>query len=114
MPPVAAWSQAYAPLYPVPKEEQWYFVLGEPQNNAVLATTRKSLLQAEAIGAKYAQNWVRRVGSLGRRSSGGRRGGGRARLAGWLVGGCARRGASTCCLASHRNAVQQLGREGLR
>ena len=62
--PVPIPPQAYAPLYPATKEEQWYFVLGDTPNNAVLGITRKSLLQAEAIGAKYAQNYVssRRVG----------------------------------------------------
>lgn len=50
--------QAFAPHWPAPKEEQWYFVLGDPGANAALCMTRKSLLQAEAIGAKYAQNYV--------------------------------------------------------
>lgn len=48
---------AYAPQYPVPKEERWFFVLADPATNATLGITQANLLQAEAIGARYASNW---------------------------------------------------------
>lgn len=48
---------AYAPRYPLPKEEGWYFVLADPAANASMSVTKQNLLQAEAIGARYAANW---------------------------------------------------------
>lgn len=46
--------QAYAPGFPFPKEENWYFVLADPTANAVMSFTKVSLLEAEAAGAAQA------------------------------------------------------------
>ena len=43
---------AYAPHYPVPRQEYWYFVLAEPAENAVLGMARVSLMEAEALAAE--------------------------------------------------------------
>ena len=42
---------AYAPHFPVPRQEYWYFVLAEPAENAVLGMARVSLMEAEALAA---------------------------------------------------------------
>ncbi|PSC67052.1 dnaJ ERDJ2A [Micractinium conductrix] len=76
---------AYAPRFPAPKEESWYFLVADPATNAALAITKQNLLQAEAIGARYAANWsakhntpaVAAVGSNGSAPGGGKSGGGK-------------------------------------
>lgn len=47
---------AYAPHYPVPRQEYWYFVLAEPAENAVLGMARVSLMEAEALAAEEADS----------------------------------------------------------
>lgn len=49
-------TQAFAPLYPHPKEEQWWFVLGEPGANHLLSITAgpQRLRDAERAGAAKA------------------------------------------------------------
>ena len=44
--------QAFAPHYPVAREEMWYFVVADPSNNAVLGMTRVTLLEAEYLAAQ--------------------------------------------------------------
>lgn len=44
--------QAYAPQYPFPKEEAWYFILGDTSANAAMCLIRASLVAAEAAGAR--------------------------------------------------------------
>lgn len=51
-------ARAYAPRYPFPREENWFFIVADVANNALMGWTRQPLLQAEAIGARYAANWV--------------------------------------------------------
>lgn len=63
---------AYAPRYPTPKEELWFFMLADPAANTSMVISKQNLLQAEAIGARYAANWSARhntsaVASLTRR-----------------------------------------------
>ena len=43
---------AFAPHYPLPREEMWFFVLADPADNGVLGITRVSLLEAEFIQAQ--------------------------------------------------------------
>jgi len=43
---------AYAPHYPVPRQEYWYFVLADTAENAVLGMARVSLMEAEAMAAE--------------------------------------------------------------
>ncbi|RMZ57290.1 hypothetical protein APUTEX25_004124 [Auxenochlorella protothecoides] len=45
-------SLAYAPQYPFPKEEAWYFILGDTSANAAMCLIRASLVAAEAAGAR--------------------------------------------------------------
>ena len=40
---------AYAPQYPVAREEMWYFLLADPADNELLGVTRVSLLEAEYL-----------------------------------------------------------------
>lgn len=40
---------AFAPHYPVVREEFWFFILADPTDNAVLGVTRVSLLEAEYV-----------------------------------------------------------------
>ena len=47
---------AYAPHYPVPRQEYWYFVLAEIAENAVLGMARVSLMEAEALAAQEAES----------------------------------------------------------
>ncbi|KAG7672402.1 hypothetical protein Ndes2526B_g09086 [Nannochloris sp. 'desiccata'] len=56
--------RAYAPNFPFPRDEHWFFLLGDPSNNALLAWTRVSLLEAEAAGARYASNWMAATGGI--------------------------------------------------
>ena len=54
---------AFTPNYPVqPVEEYWYFVLGNPSKNACMAHARRSLLESEVAGAKYATAWAAELG----------------------------------------------------
>ena len=48
--------QAYAPLYPHPRQEQWYFILADTANNAIFSLSVHTLLEAEAAGLKQRQN----------------------------------------------------------
>lgn len=50
--------QAYAPHYPFPRDEHWFFLVVNPGTNALLGWVRTSLLKAEAVGARYKSNWV--------------------------------------------------------
>ena len=45
---------AYAPHYPVPRQEYWYFILADPAVNGVLGWARVSLMEAEALTAAAA------------------------------------------------------------
>ena len=56
--------RAYAPDFPFPRDEHWFFLLGDPSNNTLLAWTRVSLLEAEAAGARYASNWMTATGGV--------------------------------------------------
>ncbi len=56
--------RAYAPNFPFPRDEHWFFLLGDPSNNTLLAWTRVSLLEAEAAGARYAANWMTSTGGI--------------------------------------------------
>jgi len=56
--------RAYAPNFPFPRDEHWFFLLGDPSNNTLLAWTRVSLLEAEAAGARYASNWMTATGGV--------------------------------------------------
>ncbi len=48
--------QAYAPLYPHQRQEQWYFILADASNNAIFAMAPHTLLDAEAAGLKQQQS----------------------------------------------------------
>ena len=45
---------AYAPHYPVPRQEYWYFILAETAENGVVGWARVSLMEAEAMTAAAA------------------------------------------------------------
>ncbi|KAK9829144.1 hypothetical protein WJX72_004149 [[Myrmecia] bisecta] len=47
--------QAFAPHFPHPKPEKWWFVLADMPNNEVHAFVSATLLEAEAVGAAKAQ-----------------------------------------------------------
>ena len=53
-------ARAYAPNFPYPRDEHWFFLLGDLSTGALLAANRVSLLEAEAVGARYAVNWMNR------------------------------------------------------
>ena len=46
-------ARAYAPDFPSPRDEHWFFLLADPSNGLVLGWTRVSLVEAEAGGARY-------------------------------------------------------------
>ena len=50
-------ARAYAPNFPFPRDEHWFFLLGDASNGTLLAWTRVALLEAEAAGAQHAANW---------------------------------------------------------
>lgn len=56
---------AYAPQYPYPVEEHWFFVLGNPGRNLSLAHARRSLVEAESNGAKEISGWIEKAGDMG-------------------------------------------------
>jgi len=56
---------AYAPQYPYPVEEHWFFVLGNPGRNLSVAHARRSLVEAESIGAKEISGWIEKAGEMG-------------------------------------------------
>ena len=47
--------QTYAPDLPVPKNEKWYFMLCDPNSNAVWAYQVATLAEAEAEGIELQQ-----------------------------------------------------------
>ncbi|KAK9831724.1 hypothetical protein WJX74_007311 [Apatococcus lobatus] len=48
--------QAYAPHYPHPRQEQWYFILADTANNAIFSLSAHTLLEAEAAGLRQRQH----------------------------------------------------------
>lgn len=42
--------QAFAPLFPGPRQERWHFLLADTPKNALVALGSESLLAAEACG----------------------------------------------------------------
>lgn len=54
-------ARAYAPNFPYPREEHWFFLLGDQSTGTLLGMTRVSLLEAEAVGARYAANWMNKT-----------------------------------------------------
>lgn len=58
-------TRAYAPNFPFPRDEHWIFMVADPSNNTVLCWQRIPLLEAEAVGAKYASSWANGVMSRG-------------------------------------------------
>lgn len=48
--------QAYAPLYPHPRQEQWYFILADTASNGIFSLSAHTLLEAEAAGLKQRQS----------------------------------------------------------
>lgn len=49
-PPKGSSVQAFAPLFPGPRQERWYFCLADTPRNATFAVQPESLLAAEAAG----------------------------------------------------------------
>jgi hypothetical protein len=43
--------EAFAPHFPFAREEKWYFLLGEPSKNLLMAQDVAVLLEAEKAGA---------------------------------------------------------------
>lgn len=48
--------QAYAPLYPHQRQEQWIFILADASNNAIFTWSLHTLLEAESAGLKQQQS----------------------------------------------------------
>eukprot|EP00197_Chlamydomonas_leiostraca_P010453 CAMPEP_0202862194 /NCGR_PEP_ID=MMETSP1391-20130828/3321_1 /ASSEMBLY_ACC=CAM_ASM_000867 /TAXON_ID=1034604 /ORGANISM="Chlamydomonas leiostraca, Strain SAG 11-49" /LENGTH=714 /DNA_ID=CAMNT_0049541695 /DNA_START=168 /DNA_END=2313 /DNA_ORIENTATION=+ len=42
--------RAFAPLFPLPRDENWYVILADPATNSVLSATKVNLLEAERVG----------------------------------------------------------------
>mmetsp|Transcript_15025 Transcript_15025/g.42165 ORF Transcript_15025/g.42165 Transcript_15025/m.42165 type:complete len:747 (+) Transcript_15025:116-2356(+) len=49
--------EAYAPHYPNPRQEQWYFLLCDSQSNILISHCSATLLEAENAGAKKPENY---------------------------------------------------------
>lgn len=55
--------EAYAPCYPIPREEKWYFLLCDTPHNVLLAHANAMLMEAEKEGAVNSEKYLG-VGSL--------------------------------------------------
>uniref|UniRef100_A0A061RGL9 Translocation protein SEC63 n=1 Tax=Tetraselmis sp. GSL018 TaxID=582737 RepID=A0A061RGL9_9CHLO len=56
--------EAYAPHYPQPREEKWYFLLCDASHNLLMANACESLLEAESAGAAHPEKYAGGEGTV--------------------------------------------------